>query len=216
MATGCTDSVRIRSGNSDRLAVFAAEPERVRKNAEESGYYFVRNVLTCPFLGLPGRRWVSVRGEDPERCCSLNKPVYENMISSSMFERVLYLIFLAIHGQRKHAALRVSRKLGKTKKKNKTKQTSLAPPDDTNFSKSFGAGMESSQRLGTAIRAVLRAWQTVADHAGVKDMETLTAPFVVFDSNSFWYASLEENYAEEAQGSCLSDGVGIFTAVKTR
>ncbi len=76
--------------------------------------------------------------------------------------------------------------------------------------------MESSQRLGTAIRAVLKAWQTVADHAGVKDMETLTAPFVVFDSDSFWYASLEEDYAEEAQEICLSDGVGIFTAVKTR
>ncbi len=54
--------------------------------------------------------------------------------------------------------------------------------------------MEPSQRLGTAIRAVLKTWQTVADHAGVKDMETLTAPFVVFDSDSFWYASLEEDY----------------------
>ncbi len=118
MATGCTDSVRLRSGNSDRLAAFAAEPKRVRKNGEESGYYFVRNILKCPFLGLPGRRRVSVRGEDQERCCSLNKPVYENMISKLMFECVLYLMFLAIHGQRKHAALRVSRKLGKKKKKN--------------------------------------------------------------------------------------------------
>lgn len=125
----------------------------------------------------------------------------------TVFERLMFLCASrAIYFYtRKDVASGESSKKGKKRRKLEKK----ALP-------SFGWSAECGQCLGYAVQTICRSWDVYVQLLGFKDVEAMTSPYILYNSDSQQYVAIEkreDGYAPSSQLTTLSKGMKATTDI---